>query len=56
MERRTINTMTKKKGKERQTTQITKEKGQKDKQHNGDKKRDIRTSNTMGKIKGQKNK
>jgi hypothetical protein len=32
---------------------MTKRKGQKDKQHNGQKKRDRRTSNTMAKQKGK---
>ena len=35
---------------------MTKKKGQKDKQHNDQKKRDRRTSNTMTKGKGQKDK
>ena len=35
---------------------MAKEKGQKDKQHNDQKKRDRRTSNTMPKEKGQKDK
>jgi hypothetical protein len=39
--------MAKRKGTEGQATQWPKEKGQKDKQHNGQKKRDSRTSNTM---------
>jgi hypothetical protein len=39
--------MAKQKGKEGQATQWPKETGQKDKQHNDQKKRDRRTSNTM---------
>ena len=35
---------------------MAKEKGQKDKQHNDQKKRDRRTNNTMAKEKGQKDK
>ena len=35
---------------------MTKRKGQKDKQHNGQKKMDRRTSNTMAKRKGQTDK
>ena len=37
-DRRTSNTMTKKKGTEEQATQWSKEQGQKDKQHNGQRK------------------
>jgi hypothetical protein len=44
--------MAKRKGTEGQATQWPKEKEQKDKQHNGQKKRDRRTSNTMAKRKG----
>jgi hypothetical protein len=44
--------MSKTKGTEGQATQWPNEKGQKDKQHNGQRKRDRRTSNTMTKRKG----
>jgi hypothetical protein len=44
--------MDKIKGTEGQTIQWTKEKGRKDRQYNGQKKRDGRTNNTMEKIKG----
>jgi hypothetical protein len=44
--------MAKRKGTEGQATQWPKEKGQKDEQRNGQKKRDRRTSNTMTKRKG----
>jgi hypothetical protein len=44
--------MAKRKGTEGQATQWPKEKEQKDKQHNGQKKRNRRTSNTMAKRKG----
>jgi hypothetical protein len=40
----------------RTSNKMAKEKGQKDKQHNGQKKRDRRTSNTMTKEKEQKDK
>ena len=48
--------MTNRKGTEGQATQLPKEKRQKDKQHNGQKNRDRRTSNKMAKEKGQKDK
>ena len=44
--------MAKRKGTEGQATQWQKEKGQNDKQHNVQNKRDRRTSNTMTKRKG----
>ena len=44
--------MAKQKGTEGQATQWPNKKGQKDKQHNGQTKRDRRTSNTMAKRKG----
>jgi hypothetical protein len=44
--------MTKRKGTGGQATPRPKEKGQKEKQHNGQKKRDRTTSNTMTKRKG----
>jgi hypothetical protein len=46
--------MVKRKRTKGQTTQWSKEKGQKDKQHNGQKKKDKRTNNTM--VKRKKNK
>jgi Flp pilus assembly protein TadB len=52
--KRTDNTMAKRKKTKGQTTQWPKEKRQKDRQHNGQKKKDNRTDNAMAKRKKQK--
>jgi hypothetical protein len=54
METRTNNTMATRKWKKGQTTQWPKENGNKDKQHNGQKKMETRTNNTMATRKWKK--
>jgi hypothetical protein len=50
----TNNTMAKREGTKGQTIQWPREKGQKDKQYNGQERRDIRKNNTMAKREGTK--